>query len=111
MTAPICPTCGEPAEETITKFGPRHDCCGCWSWGGAPLVNKDTHEARKAAHKAFDPIWIDGLMRRSLAYKTLAEKLNISRKDCHIKLMSADIAVRVPEIAKAIIAKLTGGQA
>ena len=33
----------------MTRFGPRDDCCGLWSWGGAPLADAATHAARKAA--------------------------------------------------------------
>lgn len=107
MTEPLCPSCGNEARASITRFGRRHDCCGLWSWDGAPLVDADTHEARKRAHEAFDEIWKGGLTTRAAAYKTLAEKLNIQHKDCHIKLMSADIASRVPEVARAIIANLS----
>lgn len=99
---PVCPTCGSAATETMTRFGPRHDCCGLWSWDFAPLVDKATHEARMMAHAAFDPLWRSGQMKRSFAYKALAKKMTLPRKDCHIKLMSAEVAARVPEYAAAI---------
>lgn len=45
--APICPSCGQPAKERMTRYGVRHDCCGLWSWGGKPLVDAATHAARR----------------------------------------------------------------
>lgn len=43
----MCPICGSPAEERMTKYGIRSSCCGLWSWDRDPLVDKATHEARK----------------------------------------------------------------
>lgn len=104
---PICPICGSEAKESETKFGIRHDCCGLWSWNGAPLVNRETHKARVTAHAAFDRLWRSGLMKRSDAYKALADKLNVARKECHIKMMSAEMASRIPDIAKEIARALS----
>lgn len=105
---PICPKCGEQAVLTTTKWGPRHDHCGLWSWDSAPLVDADTHEARKRAHEAFDQVWQAGRVSRSTAYKMLADELGIEPKDCHIKLMSAEVASRVPELAQKIIGYFGG---
>lgn len=82
-----------------TRYGTRNSCCGLWSWGGAPLVDRDTHEARKAAHAAFDTIWKDGLMSRSGAYRALQRKLGLTADQCHMKLMSAEMARKVPQAA------------
>jgi hypothetical protein len=90
----------------MTRYGVRHNCCDLWSWDGAPLVDGETHEARKRAHDAFDTIWKDGRLSRSLAYKILAEKIGLHPKDCHIKLMSAETAGRVPTIAKQMLAEV-----
>lgn len=99
---PLCPMCGSPAVETLTKYGKRHDCCGLWSWDGAALVSAETHEARKRAHEAFDRLWQQRLLPRKAAYQILADKLGLMPKDCHIKLMSAEIASKIPEIVKNI---------
>lgn len=101
-----CPTCGEKPVQTMTRFGPRMDCCGLWAWGSHPLADRETHEARKAAHAAFDPIWQFGIASRGHAYKLLAEAMGLSRDDCHMKLMTADQARRVPAIAASIRADL-----
>ena len=66
-------------------------------------MDRDTHEARKAAHAAFDPIWKRGKMRRGDAYQFLADKLGLSMTDCHMKLMDAATAQRVPGIAQEIL--------
>lgn len=91
-----CPICQQDAVATKTKFGVRHDHCGLWSWGDAPLVSRETHDARRAAHAAFDPLWQSGRMSRSAAYRNLAKALNLDRRECHIKLMDAATAKLVP---------------
>ena len=102
MKAPICPECGKPAAATTTRYGVRHDCCGLWSWGGSPLVDARTHEARSAAHEAFDPLWKDGLLGRREAYGLLANELGIPRDHCHMKLMDRETAEAVPGAVYAI---------
>lgn len=95
----ICPVCGDQVRPVTTRYGLRHACCGLWSWGGAPLVDRDTHDARKAAHAAFDPIWKSGHMSRSQAYAELARRMGLHPKDCHMKLMDAATARRAVEVA------------
>ena len=98
---PVCPTCGGTATEIRTRYGIKASCCGLWSWDRHPLVDKATHEARKAAHAAFDPVWrvpdpaYVGFSR-SVAYSMLAEELGIPREECHMKMMDKDTALRVP---------------
>ncbi len=98
---PICPSCGSPATERETRYGLRNQCdpCGLWSWDRHPLVDAETHEARKAAHAAFDLLWKDGTMKRGQAYRRLAAVLEIDPADCHIKLMDKTTALRVPAAA------------
>lgn len=91
-----CPKCGKPAVCQETRYGPRNECCGLWSWGNAPLVSADTHEARKKAHLAFDALWKKYGMPRSYAYARLAEKLHLSPEGCHMKLMDRETAGKVP---------------
>ena len=97
-----CPKCGGVPTRTQTRFGPRLDCCDLWAWGDHPLADAATHEARKAAHEAFDPIWKGGTLSRGKAYKLLAEAMGLTRDECHMKLMIAEQAQRVPAIAKQI---------
>lgn len=99
---PICPTCNQPARQSETKYGIRHDCCGLWSWEGKPLVDRETHEARKSAHASFDELWQGGLFKRGVAYRLLAVAMNMSSKDCHISMMSKEDARRVVDLAPKI---------
>ena len=94
-----CPKCNKPPARTETKFGTRYDCCGLWAWGDYPLVDADTHEARKFAHRVFDQLWVSGAYTRSEAYTALADELGLSPDECHMKLMNAETAQRVPYIA------------
>lgn len=54
------------------------------------LANKEYRELRKQAHALFDPIWKKGEMKRSQAYRRMAEILNIDTKDAHISQLSID---------------------
>lgn len=99
MSAPICPKCGLAAIRTKTRYGDRFSHCGLHAGGQHPLVSAETHAARNAAHAVFDPLWKRGLVSRATAYKALADALGIDRKDCHMKLMTAEMARRVPAIA------------
>lgn len=110
LDAPICPICMQPAERTDTRYGVRHDCCGLHSWGGKPLVDADTHAARIAAHAAFDELWKSKTISRSKAYKMLAQEMGISKTDCHISLMTRELAEQVPRAVSMIHLKIIGGQ-
>jgi hypothetical protein len=94
----ICPICGNEAERTETKYGIRNDCCGLHSWGEHPLVDDETHELRKKAHAAFDPIWQSKRFSRTKAYRKLSYELKIQTKDCHIKTLTKDQLRLVPEV-------------
>lgn len=103
-SAPLCPRCGNIAREQRTRYGIRASCCGLWSWDRWPLVDAATHQARSAAHAAFDPIWKSGRVSRSRAYALLARELGIAADGCHFKFMDraqAEEATRAAErIAK-----------
>jgi hypothetical protein len=101
-----CPSCGGEPRRQTTRFGVRHSCCGLWSWGSKPLVDRETHEARQAAHAAFDRLWQSGRVRRARAYRLLQNELGLSPDDCHMALMDAETARRVPEAVKRIEASL-----
>jgi hypothetical protein len=93
--APICPCCGGIATLSAGKYGVKAECCGLWSWGLKPLVDRDTHVARIKAHEAFDQIWKSGAMHRSDAYARLAEAMGMTKDECHIALMTAEQARQV----------------
>ena len=103
MAQIVCPECGGQAVKTETRFGVRHDCCGLWSWGGAPLVDKATHEARKDAHSEIDQIWKAGKLSRSEVYRRLAIILQLPKEKCHMKQMDASTAVKAKDAASRIL--------
>jgi hypothetical protein len=98
-----CPTCGRAARRVQTQYGARNMCCDLWSWDDAPLVDRATHEARKAAHEAFDRLWKHRYMRRGEAYRRLAEALGISQEECHMKTMDAMMARRAVAASEALL--------
>jgi hypothetical protein len=93
---PACPICTLEARTTETRFGKRHECCGLWSWNGAPLETYATHEARKIAHAAFDKLWQEGGLDRTRAYRLLAEDLGLPGDEAHMARMDAETAMKVP---------------
>lgn len=104
-----CPKCGGEPKKVNTQYGIKRECCGLWGWGkNAPLVDRETHEARSYAHKVFDSLWQSGLVGRSRAYALLADELGIDPADCHMKLMDKETASRVPAAAHAIGKRLKG---
>ncbi len=110
MTAPICPHCNQPAKlvtgSDIYRNRPDLDrlqfwkcatCadiyCGCHETGDGTtpkgtLAGRSLREARMRAHRAFDPIWRDGSMKRSVAYAALAKHMGIEKQDCHIGMFT-----------------------
>lgn len=60
----------------------------------------ETRRARIDAHKAFDAIYRDKSLSRSDAYKWLADKMGITRKQCHIGYMNREQAERVALLSK-----------
>ena len=76
---------------------------GCNKKTGEPLgtlANKELRGLRSEAHKAFDPLWKDGLISRTDAYKWLSERLCINPKDCHIGLFNDEMCLKVIEICE-----------
>lgn len=103
MRAPICPKCGSEAIEVQSRWGKKHVCCDLWSYGGKPLVDRATHQARIAAHAAFDPLWNRHGFARSEAYRLLAEELNIPGEECHMGSMPLPLLKLVPGAALRIM--------
>lgn len=106
----ICPKCGRRAIEMRTRYGIRASCCDLWSWDRKPLVCAATHKARNKAHAAFDPIWKGKLLNRSFSYIALSKELGIDKQECHMALMSKEMAARVPAAVIAIKAKIEAGE-
>lgn len=84
IKAILCPICGNRARATHTRYGIRHSCCDLWSWGYAPLVDAATHEARKAAHRAYDQLWKTKRAKRRDCYAALAQIMCVNPKHAHI---------------------------
>lgn len=69
-------------------------------------MDADTHDARKTAHAAFDPLWKSGRMTRSEAYRKLRRALRISERSCHMAGMKKEMALLVPQAVEKILAGL-----
>ena len=90
------------------------DCgayCGCHPGSVVPLgfpSGPETRRARAAAHAAFDSLWKRGEMSRSAAYAWLADALGIPPQDCHIGMMTAEQARKVPDLVFLMQTKVKG---
>jgi len=96
-----CPVCGNKPIQVETKYGIRNSCCGLWSWGkNEPLVDEQTHVARRAAHESFDQLWKSGKMTRTEAYSWLSSVLGLSKKLCHIKKFDVKTCKQVCKLSE-----------
>jgi hypothetical protein len=115
-----CPDCG--AEAQLVKgdaiYPHRPDLyaksfwaclpCGCYV-GCHPgtdrrmgrLANAATRALKQAAHRAFDPLWQSGEMKRGEAYAWLQKATGLSKRDCHIGWMTDEQLRAVPELVEA----------
>lgn len=99
---PICPRCGLAARLVDVRYNGGFECCGLRSWGGKPLVDQRTINARKAAHLIFDAVWRSRKIERGQAYKRLAAHMGLSLEQCHMAAMDAETAERVPAAVRAL---------
>src|SRR5690606_34253549 len=103
----VCPRCGRPVKPVRKHGKTLRVCCGFKSWGGKPMVDDRTIQARRGAHDAFDPIWRSGLITRKEAYKLLAKEMGLTLDACHMSLMDFATANKVPRVAGKIIMTLS----
>lgn len=92
-----CPECGGRMVLRESKYGPFYGCAdypdcraahGCHP-DGRPLgkpANKETKQARIAAHEAFDKLWKppEGRMKRKDAYRWMQAALDMTKDEAHI---------------------------
>ena len=70
----LCPQCGKPIDVADTQYGERRECvpCGLKSWGGKPLVDHATVQARKDARTALGPLYMRKRKDKVLADEVFA---------------------------------------
>lgn len=116
----VCPDCGSPMRlywqprdrppwYTCTRWP---ECRGAHGarWDGAPMgtpADATTRAARRAAHRALDPLWENGRMSREAAYAWLAARMGLSRERAHISQFSAEQCYQVISICSALAVLLT----
>lgn len=115
-----CGYCHKPAMLTTGKKvypwrpdladKPMYACFDCNAWVGCHpgttislgrLANKESRHLKMLAHEAFDPLWKEKKLTRSQAYKWLREAMGLSKKECHIGLMSDDDLKRAIALCRA----------
>ena len=117
----ICPYCHQTAQlvsgaeiyphrrdlwhRAFYSCPPCHAYVGCHEGTTKPLgrlANAELRLAKQQAHAAFDPLWKSGNVKRTEAYKLLAEALGLRKKGCHIGWFDVDMCRRVVEVVPAI---------
>ena len=109
-----CDYCGKRAEyvDSAEVYGGRSHgmiylCRDCGAYTGVDrctarplgrLANAELRHWKVEAHKAFDPLWKYGRMRRSEAYIWLAVKMGIPVKRAHIGMFNIKQCKQVVEI-------------
>lgn len=120
--APICPYCRSKAVliKGMDLFPKRKDLQNNWFWVCQPcdarvgthsnshfkkplgtLANAELRRLRADTHRAFDPFWRKGPMKRfdrEHAYIWLSKRLEIDIDDCHIALFDSEQCRKVIEI-------------
>lgn len=100
-----------------SRYGPFYGCDNypeCTATHGAhpdgkPLgipANKETKQARIAAHAEFDRLWKGGLMTRKEAYKWMQAVMGLSAKTAHIGQFSKDRCELLVHTIKAMFPEL-----
>lgn len=119
-----CDYCGQPTLYTDSaviygrSYGMIYYCPDCMAWVGVHrgtdnpkgrLANAVLRELKKAAHAAFDPLWMKGRMKRDEAYTWLADRMGLSYNNAHIGLFDAAQCRQVIQICNERSAIYDGG--
>lgn len=70
---------------------------------GSPLgilANDKMKQLKIQCHKAFDPLWKEGKMKRKEAYRRLAKRLNIKQEYCHFGFFNEEQLIYVLKILR-----------
>lgn len=79
---------------------------GCHPSTNTPLgrlANSELRGWKQKAHCAFDPLWkkMHGVpVARKIMYAKLAEKMNITSRECHIGMFDIDMCKKVVELCE-----------
>lgn len=125
IKAEICPYCGSHTRRTQQEeiYGksfsgndvivcddyPKCDSyVGCHSTGEplGRLADKNLREAKKSAHHYFDQLWQKYGLKRGMAYKYLADELNLPKEYTHIGMFSIKTCNKVRDWAKERISEI-----
>lgn len=115
--APVCPYCSKPSVLTSgaevyphvpsLSMKPFYVCrpcdasVGCHPGTVTPLgrlADAQLRRAKSDAHRLFDPLWQKGKMKRTAAYRWLAQQMRVDPKDCHIGMFDSEQCRRVAQI-------------
>lgn len=123
-TKVICPYCDLDAELVDSaeiyngkSYGMMWLCRQCGAYVGTHnnspshkplgrLANAELREYKKAAHDAFDVLWMRKMQKEKIskskarrsAYEWLSSQLGISKKNCHIGMMDVATCKRVIDL-------------
>ena len=117
---PICPYCSRPAVFTPNStsvyhghdYGPLWLCNPCQAWVGCHadttplgrLANKELRRLKVRAHTAFDVLWKSGHMSRGGAYAWLADRMEVTKDQCHIGLFNEAQCLLVETVCRQWVA-------
>jgi hypothetical protein len=66
------------------------------------LANSKLRNARSTAHASFDPLWKDGSMSRTQAYKWLSAATGIPVEQMHIAMLDFDGCISVINVCQKV---------
>lgn len=116
---PICPYCNTQSELVMGNVVHPHRpdlnsiyfylCEPCNAYVGThkgsttslgTVANAELRAKRTQLHHLFDPLWQDGTMTRQEAYRWLADRMGIKKKQCHIGIFDIRACIEAIDILK-----------
>ena len=114
-----CPYCGPPTKlvEDTEIYGKSYGtkcyvCRPCNAWVGCHkgtnqslgrIANKELRELKHQAHEAFDPIWKEGFLPRTEAYRILSLAFELPIEHTHIGMFDEELCRKVIALSKVIM--------
>lgn len=114
-----CPYCGNPTKlvKDSQIYGRSYGtlcyiCEPCGAWVGCHkgtkkalgrVANEELRELKHQAHEAFDPIWKDGYLPRTVAYSVLSSAFGLPTEQTHIGMFDEDMCRKVIRLSNIIL--------
>jgi hypothetical protein len=109
LPTPTCPRCGNKANEKVTRYGIRAECCGLWSWNRQALVDAKTHDARKDLAPLLRDLSVS--MTKGRALREVMARMGIKNPGTmNISAMNEATAIKAKAAAEDLLMDIMAGK-